>query len=93
MVETQEPGSTPEQEQLPLIRARRLGAGASGLLSLLLVGALFAVPFLGLFIAPLGLVPVLHYQAHARKWYLAWSWVAVGRAAVRTSVSSGCWRR
>ncbi len=56
-------------------RIPRLGATASGLVALLLVGGLFVVPFLGLLIAPLGLIPVLHFQAGggpgARAWGLA----------------------
>jgi hypothetical protein len=68
---------------------RRLGAGASGLLSLLLVGSLFAVPLLGLVIAPLGLIPVLHYQVAAERWYLGWSWVAVLLAVASVSGLAG----
>ena len=93
MTENQATDPGPPGEGMPFT-GRRLGAGASGVLSILLVGSLFAVPLFGLFIAPLGLVPVLHYQAHAQRWYLAWSWVAVvlsvaavsGFAAVVTPV-------
>jgi Predicted membrane protein (DUF2232) len=54
----------------------RLGAAASGLVALLLVGALFVIPFLGVMIAPLGALPVLHYQSGGAPGYRAWGPVA-----------------
>ncbi len=54
----------------------RLGAAASGLVSLLLVGALFVIPFLGALIAPLGALPVLHFRAGGAPGYRAWGPVA-----------------
>ncbi len=53
-------------------RIPRLGAAASGLVSLLLVGAFFAIPLLGMLIAPLGLMPVLHFQARGESGARAW---------------------
>ncbi|MCK5376811.1 MAG: DUF2232 domain-containing protein [Acidobacteria bacterium] len=63
------------QESPP--RIPRLGAAASGLVALLLVGGLFAVPILGLLIAPLGLIPVLHFQAGGSPGIRAWGPVVV----------------
>jgi hypothetical protein len=40
--------------------------------ALLLVGALFAIPLLGLIIAPLALLPVVHFQAGGRNGFRAW---------------------
>lgn len=62
---------TPESEGPPP-RVPRLGAAASGLVALLLVGALFAIPLLGLLIAPLALLPVVHFQAGGRHGVRAW---------------------
>jgi hypothetical protein len=53
-------------------RIPRLGAAASGLVGLLLVGALFAIPLFGFLIAPLGLLPVLHYQSAGAPGWRAW---------------------
>jgi hypothetical protein len=61
------PGGSATPPRIP-----RLGAAASGLVALLLVGGLFAVPFLGLVIAPLGLIPVLHFQAGGGQGIRAW---------------------
>jgi hypothetical protein len=58
--------------QAPRPQIPRLGAAASGLLALLLVGALFVVPFLGLLVAPLGALPVLHFQSSGVPGYRAW---------------------
>jgi hypothetical protein len=59
------------------VRARRpqiprLGPAASGFAALLLVGGLFVVPLLGLLIAPLGSLPVLHFQSGGSPGYRAW---------------------
>ena len=62
---------TPETEAAPP-RIPRLGAAASGLVALLLVGALFAIPLLGLLIAPLALLPVAHFQAGGAGGVRAW---------------------
>jgi hypothetical protein len=85
MTENQVTDPAPPGEGTSIAGRHRFGAGASGLLSLLLVGALFAVPLFGIFVAPLGLIPVLQYQAAARRWYLAWSWVAVLLAVATVS--------
>lgn len=65
---------TPETEAAPprIPRIPRLGAAASGLVALLLVGALFAIPLLGLLIAPLALLPVAHFQAGGAGGVRAW---------------------
>lgn len=62
-------------------RIPRLGAAASGLVALLLVGALFAIPLLGFLIAPLGLLPVLHFQAAGAPGARAWGPVVALLAA------------
>ena len=53
---------TPEAEA-PRPQIPRLGPASSGLVALLLVGALFVIPLLGLLIAPLGALPVLSFQS------------------------------
>ncbi len=49
-----------------------MGAAASGLVALLLVGGLFVIPFLGVLIAPLGSLPVVHFQSAGVPGYRAW---------------------
>ncbi len=66
-----DPTPTPTTEAAPP-RLPRLGAASSGLVALLLVGALFAIPLLGLLIAPLALLPVVHFQAGGRHGFRAW---------------------
>ena len=66
-------------------RIPRLGAAASGLVSLLLVGAFFAVPLLGLLIAPLGLLPILHFQARGERGARAWAPVVLLTAIAAAS--------
>ena len=61
-----------QEAQAPLPRIPRLGASASGLVSLLLVGGLFIIPFFGLLIAPLSALPVLHFQSSGAPGYRAW---------------------
>jgi len=61
----------PEAEATPP-RVPRLGAAASGLVALLLVGALFVIPLLGLVIAPLSLLPVAHFQTGEDRGAKAW---------------------
>ena len=56
----------------PLPRIPRLGAAASGLVSVLLVGGLFVIPFFGLLIAPMGALPVIHFQSSGAAGYRAW---------------------
>ena len=72
---TDERSNEPEA-QAPRPTIPRLGAAASGLVALLLVGALFLIPFLGLLIAPLGSLPVLHFQSTGAPGYRAWGPVA-----------------
>ncbi len=64
--------SVQTDEQGPRPQIPRLGAAASGLASLLLVGALFVIPFFGLLIAPLGCLPVLHFQSDSTPGFRAW---------------------
>jgi hypothetical protein len=64
---TNEPEVQTPRPQIP-----RLGAAASGLVALLLVGGLFVIPFLGLLIAPLGSLPVLNFQSSGAPGYRAW---------------------
>jgi len=66
-----------QEERQPLPRIPRLGAAASGLVSLLLVGALFVIPFFGLLIAPLGVLPILHFQSGGTSGYRAWGPVVI----------------
>lgn len=70
--------------QTPRPQIPRLGAAASGLVALLLVGGLFVIPFLGLLVAPLGVLPVLHFQSSGAPGYRAWGPVValLGVAAV-----------
>ena len=72
---TIEQPDTPEV-QAPRSPIPRLGAAASGLVALLLVGGLFVIPLLGLLIAPLGSLPVLHFQSGGSPGYRAWGPVA-----------------
>jgi hypothetical protein len=72
---TIENNDTPEV-QPPRPQIPRLGAAASGLVALLLAGGLFFVPVLGLLIAPLGSLPVLHFQSSGAPGYRAWGPVA-----------------
>ncbi|MCU0303977.1 MAG: YybS family protein [Thermoanaerobaculales bacterium] len=64
--------------------SRRLpsfGAGATGLVSLLLVAGLVAVPLFGALVAPLGLIPMLHFQREGGSGLRAWGWVVALLAA------------
>jgi len=80
---TTEHDDTPEL-QAPMPRIPRMGAAASGLVALLLVGGLFVIPLLGLLIAPLGALPVLHFQSGGAPGHRAWGPVValLGVAAV-----------
>ena len=73
-----DPGST--AVATPPSGPRRLGATASGLLSLLLVGSVFAVPLVGLVLAPMAPIPVLHFQARGGRGALAWGPVVAALA-------------
>ena len=74
---------TPESETPPP-RVPRLGAAASGLVALLLAGAILAIPLLGLLIAPMALLPVAHFQAGGTNGVRAWGPV-VGLLAVASA--------
>ncbi len=56
---------------------RSFGAFGSGVISVLLFGSLFVLPVIGVFVAPLGLVPVLQYTARHRSGVAAWGWVVL----------------
>jgi Predicted membrane protein (DUF2232) len=77
MTTTEEPEDTAAATPAAVPRVPRFGAGASGLVSLLLVAGVLVVPIFGLLIAPLGLVPVLHFQADGSPGIRAWGWIAV----------------
>jgi hypothetical protein len=70
-----EPDQAVEAEASARPRLPRVNAGAAGLLSLLLVASVLLIPLFGLLVAPLGLVPVLHYQSDGSPGYRAWGWV------------------
>ena len=70
-----QPDRAAERGPAAVARMPRFGAGASGLVSLLLVAGVLLVPFFGLLIAPLGLVPVLHFQSDGTPGIRAWGWV------------------
>jgi hypothetical protein len=76
MTTTEEPEETAAATPAAVPRVPRFGAGASGLVSLLLVAGVLVVPLFGLLIAPLGLVPVLHFQADGSPGIRAWGWIA-----------------
>jgi len=76
MTTTEEPEKTAAAGPAAVGRMPRFGAGASGLVSLLLVAGVLVVPLFGLLIAPLGLVPVLHFQADGSPGIRAWGWIA-----------------
>jgi hypothetical protein len=69
MVEEQPAGS--EASKVPP-RLPSLGASASGLVALLLVSAIRFIPIFGAVIAPLGLLPVIRFQAGGEPGIRAW---------------------
>ena len=71
------------------MKVPHLGLFASGGVSLLLVGSFFVLPFLGLLVAPLGLLPILHHLAWARRGWRAWAWVVVALAGLSVAVGGG----
>lgn len=75
MTTSNEPEEVVEPGSAAVTRVPRFGAGASGLVSLLLVASVLVVPLFGLLVAPLGLVPVLHFQSDGTPGYRAWGWV------------------
>ena len=75
MTITEEPEEAAKASPAATPRLPRFGAGASGLVSLLLVAGVLVVPLFGLLIAPLGLVPVLHFQSDGSPGIRAWGWV------------------
>ncbi|MGD8441461.1 MAG: DUF2232 domain-containing protein [Holophagae bacterium] len=75
MTKSDDPDTTAEATPPARPRLPRVNAGGAGLLSLLLVGAVLLVPLFGLLIAPLGLVPMLHFQSDGSPGYRAWGWV------------------
>ncbi|MEX1311678.1 MAG: DUF2232 domain-containing protein [Candidatus Sulfomarinibacteraceae bacterium] len=81
MTITEEPEKAAEATPAAVPRLPRFGAAATGLVSLLLVAGVLVVPLFGLLIAPLGLVPVLHFQSGGTSGARAWGWVVGALAA------------
>jgi hypothetical protein len=81
MTITEEPEKAAEATPAAVPRLPRFGAAATGLVSLLLVAGVLVVPLFGLLIAPLGLVPVLHFQSDGTRGARAWGWVVAVLAA------------
>jgi len=69
------------------IGRRSFGALGSGAISLLLFASLFVLPVIGVFVAPLGLIPLLQYAARHPSGVAAWGWVVVALGVV--AVASG----
>ena len=63
----------------PSVPALRLfGPGVAGLLSLLVFASLLVFPPVGVFLALLAPLPLVHVLARGRTSFLAWGWVAIG---------------
>ncbi len=75
------PPPSPSEHPGGVILRTGFGAAGAGAFSVLLVGSLFALPIVGVAIAPLGAVPVLHYQAAGRSGLRAWGGALVVLAA------------
>ena len=58
------------------------GPFGSGLVSVLLFASLFFLPFVGMIVAPLGVIPVLHLAGRGEPGIRAWGWVAALLAAL-----------
>ena len=84
MTTTDEQNEAAEVDSAVASRVPRMGAGATGAVSLLLVAGVLLVPFLGLMVAPLGLVPMLHFQSAGTPGIRAWGWVVALLAAIST---------
>lgn len=69
---------TPQEAPTPLPPLRRIGPGVAGLLSFAIFLTLPVLPFVGLLVALLTPVPLLHYASGGRSSALAWGWVLVG---------------
>jgi hypothetical protein len=78
MEESDSVSSDPAQGPAAPLSSARFSAPTSGALSLLLSSSLLLLPYLGLVIAPLGLVPVAQQVAAGRRSYTAWAWVVAG---------------
>jgi Predicted membrane protein (DUF2232) len=70
-------GGLPDTAQGGALQRVGFGPLGSGLVSLLLYSSLFVLPFLGIVVAPFGVIPVLHLAARRRSGVTAWGWVAV----------------
>ncbi len=65
-----------DEQAQPPIRLPRLGVIAAGAVSFLLSASLIVVSPIGLFVAPLALVPIVQWVVvDARRGVLAWGWV------------------
>jgi len=71
-----------EQPQTTDPRVPKLGPVVTGLVSVLLVGSLFAVPLFGVVIAPMGLIPVARSVAMGVPGIRCWGWVTALLAAL-----------
>jgi uncharacterized protein YybS (DUF2232 family) len=60
---------------------RLFGPGMAGLFSLLVFASLPLLPILGVFLALLAPLPLVHVVAGGRTSFLAWGWVAIGLVA------------
>lgn len=80
-----EPDKAAEANPAAPPRLPRFGAVAAGLVSLFLVSSLFFLFPFGLFVAPLGLVPILHFQSDGSPGIRAWGWI-VGLLAIGSAV-------
>jgi hypothetical protein len=60
---------------------RWFGPGTAGVFSLLAFGSIALLPPIGLFVAMLAPLPLIHLAATGRPSFMAWGWVAVGLVA------------
>jgi uncharacterized protein YybS (DUF2232 family) len=60
---------------------RLFGPGMAGLFSLLVFASLPLLPFVGVFLALLAPLPLVHVVAKGRTSFVAWGWVAIGLVA------------
>jgi len=74
------PPSAPTGEGAPLRRG--FGPLGSGVVSILLFASLFVLPFFGMVVAPLGVIPVLQLAGRGEAGFRAWGWVVILLAAL-----------
>jgi hypothetical protein len=71
-----------EDRQDGPVRLPRFGVLASGAVSLLLAGSLVVIAPVGLFLAPIALIPVAQWAAAGRRTVEVWGWVVALLAAL-----------